>query len=323
MIALFNNQKLFAQVDSESNSNWIKLDSYNGSVTYNAFRFSINVRGTNINYPNWSLVVRANPPISNSEGKTFDPSKISIRINQISGGPTLADLGASNAPVPLSFNDVYIVNRSKFPLKNSSDEYYKKYTFDFDILIAGGTYLEALKTWEQYRMFLTFSVLGANDKVVTQSSSDVGMQIYPNDIAPSEPTYGIEVNSNARNGLLEFKTMTDYVNGVSQTYQNGLSVTSNTSYAIQVRSLKTNFEADSNTLPINAVSLEIKDPNNNGVGGTIALSENAQTVFRTTNPNKKPRLFNIRYFTKPNDDRMIYAKPASYETTLMYTLVPQ
>ena len=92
-IALFNSRSLYAQVDSESNSNWIKLSSYAGSTTFNAFRFSINIRGNNINYPNWSLVVRANPPISNSEGKTFDPSKISIRINQISGGPTLADVG--------------------------------------------------------------------------------------------------------------------------------------------------------------------------------------------------------------------------------------
>ena len=321
--ALFNSGGLSAQVDSESNSNWIKLSSYAGSTTFNAFRFSINIRGNNINYPNWSLVVRANPPISNSEGKTFDPSKISIRINQISGGPTLADVGASKTPIPLSFNDVYIVNRSKFPLKNGSDEYYKKYTFDFDILIAGGSYLEALKTWEQYRMFLTFSVLGANDKVITQSSSDVGMQIYPDDMPPSEPTYGIEINSNARNGLLEFKTMTDYVNGVEQTYQNGLSVTSTTSYAVQVRSLKNNFEADANTLPVSTVSLEIKDPNNSGVGGTKPLSENDQTIFRATNPNKKARLYNIRYFTQPNDERMIYAKPASYETTLVYTLVPQ
>ena len=195
---------------------------------------------------------------------------------------------------------------------------------DFDVIIEGGSYLENLSSWNQYSMALTFSVLRANQAtVLTESSTDALMRIRPNDTPPSGPTYGIEIKSNARNGLLEFKTITDYVNGVSQTYDNGLSIVSTTSYAVQVRSLKTNFESGSNTLPVNAVSLEIKDPNNSGVGGTIPLSENAQTVFSTTNLNNQARLFNIRYFTQPNDERMLQAKPASYETTLMYTLVPQ
>ncbi|MDD2475681.1 MAG: hypothetical protein PHI32_07200 [Dysgonamonadaceae bacterium] len=322
-IAFFYSQKLSAQVTSESNSSWIELTSYTGSTTYNAFRFSINLSGKNINYPNWSLVVRANPPITNPEGKIFDPTKISIRINQVTGGPTLADLGANQTPIPLSFNDKHIINRSSFPLRNGPEEYYKKYTFDFDVLIEGGSYLENLKTWSQYILSLTFSVLGANDKSITQSSPQVFMQIYPTGTPPSEPTYGIQVNSNARNGLLEFKTITDYVNGVSQTYQNGLSVTSNTGYAVQVRSLKTNFEAGTHILPVSAVSLEIKDPNNSAVGGTISLSGNDQTVFNATNSGTQPRLFNLRYFTQPNDERMLNAKPASYETTLVYTLAPQ
>lgn len=321
-IALFSTEKLYAQVTSESNSNWIKLTSYAGSTTYNAFRFSINLIGRNINYPNWSLVVRANPPITNAEGKTFDPSKISIRINQVSGGPTLADLGANQTPIPLSFTDKYIINRSNFPLRNGPNEYYKKYTFDFDILIEGGSYLENLKTWSQYLLSLTFTVLGANDKPITESSSQVFMQIYPND-APIEPTYGIEVNSNARNGLLEFNTMRHYVEGVSQEYENGLSITSDTPYAVQVRSLTTNFEASSNTLPVSTVSLEIKDPINSAVGGTTTLSGNDQTVFNANNSGTQPRLFNLRYFTQPNDERMINAKPANYQTTLIYTLIPQ
>ena len=325
LVALFSTDILSAQVTSESNSSWIKVDSYNGSITSNAFRFSINLSGTNINYPNWSLMVRANPPIINSEGKAIDPSKISIRINQIAGGPTLAEIGTNQTPVPLSFNDVYIFEKSGYPLRNGPNEYYNKYTFDFDILIAGGSYLEALKTWDQYRMSLTFSVLRVNDRLLTQASSDVGIQIYPEDMPPSEPTYGIEVNSNAKNGMLEFKSVSDYVNGVSQTYENGLSIISDTPYQVQVRSLTSNFEADNNTLPISTVSLEIKDTQNSGIGGSITLSESLQTVFSASNPinGKEVRHFDLRYFTKPNDERMIKAKPDSYKTTLMYTLVPQ
>ena len=322
LIAFFATNKLAAQVTSESNANWIKLNSYQGSTTYNAFRFSINLKNPSINYPNWSLAVRANPPITNPEGKLFDPSKIKIRINQVSGGPTLGDLGANQTPVPLSFEDNYIIRRSKYPLRHGPNDWYSKYTFDFDILIDGGSYLENLKTWSQYVMSLTFTVVAANDKLITESSSQISMQIYPND-APTQPSYSIQINSVARNGLLEFKTISDYVNGVSQEYPNGLTVSSVTPYAVQVRSLKSSFEAGAYTLPVSTVNLEIKDPNNSGVGGTKALSDNAQTIFHATNPDKNPRLFTIRYFTQPNDERMINAKPASYETTLIYTLVPQ
>lgn len=221
---------------------------------------------------------------------------------------------------------MYIINRSSFPLRNGSNEYYKKYTFDFDILIEGGDYLENLKTYSQYILSLTFSVLGANDKPLTESTSQVGMQIYPTDMPPTEPTYGIEINSNAKNGLLELKSVTDYVNGVEQVYENGLTIISKTPYQVQVRSLTSYFEADNNlTLPISTVRLQIQDPNNSGVGGTITLSEGLQTVFNATNQGngKKPRDFNLRYFTQPNDERMINAKPASYKATLMYTLMPQ
>ena len=214
-IALFTTEKLSAQVDSESNSSWIGLDSYNGSTTLNAFRFSINLREPKINYRNWSLVVRANPPITNSEGKTIDPSKISIRINKVSAfstsAPTLAELGADQTPIPLSFNDKYIINRSKFPLRTESNEHYKKYTFDFDILIEGGSYLENLKTYEQYLLSLTFSVLGSNDRVVTESSPSVFMQIYPDDTPPSGPEFGFEVFADAS---LNFNVPEDYTRKV-------------------------------------------------------------------------------------------------------------
>src|SRR5690606_1147160 len=117
------------------------------------------------------------------------------------------------------------------------------YIFTFDIIIAGGSYLQALKTYSQYELGLTFTILKANDEVLSQSSSNINMQIFPEDTPPTEPTYGIQVNGNAREGLLEFKTISDYANGVSQIYQNGLSIISNTPYVVQVRSQSVNFEA--------------------------------------------------------------------------------
>ena len=327
-IILFSTEKLSAQVTSESNSSWIGLSSYNGSITVNAFRFSINIKGENINYPNWSLVVRANSPITNSEGKIFDPSKISIRINEVTGGPSLTELGANQTPIPLSFNDKYIINRSSFPLKNGKGEYYKKYTFDFDIIIAGGSYLENLKTYKQYLLSLTFSVLGANDKVVTESSPSVKMQIYPDDTPPSGPEFGFEVNANA---TLNFNTPEQYTRQVENNPINSwVNVTSkNSGYVIKVKANNPNFELIRNdsgvsgdaTIPVNVVNVEMQSAGSGTSQGAKTLSSTtAQTLFIGTK-NNNPQKLPVRYFiTKTEAEKLATKKSGEYRTILTYTL---
>lgn len=325
LLVLFCTDKLSAQVTSQAHSDWIQVTSYKGSVTPNAFTYRLHIRGEDTEYDDWAMKVRANPTIRNSEGKTIDPSKISIQLKRVVGGPSLNDLEAIKKPIPLSYNDQYIIREADEDLE-AENEYYEQWAFEFDIIVEGGAYLDALKSWQQYSMSLTFSVWDEKGRTITEADASIFMQIYPTDMPPFEPTYGIEVNANARNGLLEFKSVTDFVNGVEQTYENGLSIISKTDYQVQVRSLTNNFEADNGmTLPISTVSLQIQDPQKSSVGGTIVLSENSQTVFNATNPGngKKARDFNLRYFTKPNDERMINAKPASYRTTLMFTLMPQ
>lgn len=320
----FNTEQLSAQIDSQASSEWIGVDSYAGKVTQSAFTYRINLRQPNINYKNWSMMVRANPYISNFWGRTIDPSRISIRLNRISGGPTIQDIGTNQTPIPLSYSNQYLFQNSNYPLKHGKNEYYSQYIFEFDIIVSGGAYLEELKSWLfQYYMNLTFTVVSAQGEKITDADSIIRMQIYPRDTPPSEPTYGIEINADAKNALLELKSVSDYVNGVEKIYENGLTITSKTPYQVQVRSLTSNFQAENNILPISTVSLEINDSQNGGVGGSVTLSENLQTVFNATNADKKPRKFNIRYFTKPNDERLIKAKSDSYTTTLMYTLTPQ
>lgn len=325
LVGLFGSGRLSAQLTSQANAQRFEVDSYNGKIAQGVFTYTLNLSGRNFNHNNWSMMVRA-PYITNIAGKTIDPSRISIRLNRITGGPSIQDIGANQTPIPLSYNDQYLFEKTSYPLKHKWGED-RQYVFEFDIIVSGGAYLEDLKNfWLRYWLNLEFTVELNNGQRITDANATSWMKIYPTDIPPSGPTYGIEVNSNAKNGLLEFKSVTDYVNGVEQVYENGLSVISDTPYQVQVRSLTSNFEADNNlTLPISTVRLQIQDPKNSGVGGTIILSENLQTVFSATNQGSgnKPRDFNLRYFTQPNDERMINAKPASYKTTLMYTLMPQ
>lgn len=320
---VFQANYLLAQVTSNGSAVYINVNSYKESTALNVFTYRIEVRGPNINHSNWSMFVRANPIITNAEGKVIDPSNISIRLNNVTGGPTIQSIGASTSPIPLSFNNQPIFQRSKYAIKHSNNDSYSQYIFTFDIIVKGGDYLKALKSEQDYQMALTFSTLRSNDELLTQALVPVRMRIYPTDAPPTEPTFGIQINSSARNGVLEFKTISDYVNGVSQTYQNGLSIVSNTPYAVQVKSLSSNLQSANNTLPVNTVNVNIKDPNNSAIGGTIALSETTQTVFNASNSGTQARLFDIRYFTKPNDARMLNSKPDSYQTTLTYTLIPQ
>lgn len=326
---LLNTQLSLAQVSlaDGGGSGYMPVNSYNGVEHKNIYILQIDVKAANVNVANWSLMARVNDPIRNSEGKIMDPSKVSIRLNNVSGNsPSIQEMGANTNPIPLSMAEVSIIRYSRAPIQSGPTEFTKQMKLSFDIIIAAGSYLEALKSWQNYSMNLVFVLRNAQDQVISQTNRIFGMQIQPSGTPPPDsttPTLGIQVNSNARNGLLEFKTISDYVNGVSQTYQNGLSITANTPYAVQVKAASSNFTAVNNTLPISTVSLSLKDPSNSAVGGTIALLENVQTVFNAINTGTQARLFDIRYFTQPNDERMLNSKPGNYQTTLTYTLIPQ
>jgi hypothetical protein len=328
-ILFLSSNDLMAQVTlvDGGGTGFISVRSYNGIRMQKHFILQMNVLGENINIPKWSIFAYVNEPIKNSDGKVLDPSKVSIRLNDITGAgaPTIQEIGTHTSPIPLSLAEVPIIRYSNAPIQTGERaQNNKQIRFSFDIIIAAGSYLEALKSWNNYSMNLIFVLRNEQGQLLSKTNRIIGMQIYPDDTPPApEPTYGIQINTIARHGLLEFKTIYDYVNGVSQTYQKALAITSNTPYAIQVKSLTNNFEAGNSTLPVNTVSLGIQDASNSSTGGAIVLSENAKTVFNATNINTQPRLFDIRYFTQPNDERMLHAKPDSYQTTLMYTLIPQ
>ncbi|MFB5946989.1 hypothetical protein [Albibacterium profundi] len=312
----------FSQVRLNAHvGNWIALSSYKGSMTEGAYASELHIDRIDRRIQNWSLYIRLSQPMTNSEGKVFDPARVKIRINNPNPpAPTLQEIGTNDTPIPLSFSDMPIIANSMTPLPVGG--YYRQWNFTYDIIIDGGAYLEKVKSWQNYNMQLTFTLVDGEGKLVAESTTLGSFQVYPQDQLPVEPTYSIQINGSARDGVLEFRTLSDYVNGVSQNYFNGLTITSTTPYALQVKALTPNLTSVNNSLPVNAVNLRITDANGT-LGGEVALSDQLQTVFNGINSNNLPRSFDMRYFTKPNDERMLQAKPDSYKTTLMYTLIPQ
>lgn len=329
-IAVLSNNSLLAQISlvDGGGSGYTAVSSYKGVVMPNHYVLQMNINGENVNISNWSISVRVKQPIRNSEGKILDPSKVSLRLNNISAtkgaSPTISQIGAITGKIPLSLADVAIIPNSQYAIRTGGPSNNTNIIlFSFDIIVEGGSYLEQLKSWQNYHMDMEFKFTSANVNPYP-TTRGIGFQIYPTDNLPIEPVYSIQINNNASNGLLEFKSISDYVNGVSQTYANGLSVVSNTPYALQVKAQSSAFESLEKSLPLNTVSLNLKAVNNTSVAGTVQLSNAAQTIINSVmNTGTQPRIFDVRYFTSPNDTRLQNAKPDTYKTTLIYTMIPQ
>lgn len=314
------------EMDAQGGSGYMSLRSYQGAAKESFFQVRIHIRQP-IRIDNWSLVVRIIDPVRNTENKTMDPSKIKIRLGSVSlEAPSISEMGASTAP--LSFGgvgvDVPLIQRSKTPLESSS--YYKQMLFSFDLLLDGGSYLQELKSWSEYPLNVRFLLLDAQGRIIGESGRFGKLQIYPDGnppIDPTVPTFGLEINANAKNGTLEFSTHQDYVQGVSRQYDRALKVTANTGYSVQVRSLGDHLKSGNNELPINVVNLQLLDNANPAMSGAIKLSAETKTVVSVPHPANGARFFDLRYFTEAGDSRLLRVKPANYQTTLVFSIIPQ
>lgn len=310
---------------SASNQQYMEVRSSQTQTFSNAFQIQITLEGNNKNYPNWSLGTILNQPITNSEGKTLPYGKIKLKLSAVNG-TTFQQIGSGTTAVPLSApgNTAILINSSNYALKNDNNQFYSQIIFTVDVILEGGSYLDALKTWQAYSLNLAFKLLDNRGVEISRSSATNGMQIRPDGSYTTPASYGIQVQNDAKSGLLELKTMNDYVNGASVTYTNGLTVTAATPYAIQVRSSSANFSAGSKTLPVSIVNLQLSAATGSS-SITVPLAETAQTVGQggSTTSSAVSYKYHIRYFTKANDSRLINAVPDTYSGILIYEIIPQ
>lgn len=277
----------------------------NEMIYYNAI--SLNITYRNIDEPNWSVGVRA-------QNASTILSSMSIQMNSVSGdGPSNpSQLNPVKRTLRTSFQ--YVNNKIDWKLNAGSST--KILVITYDILIDKNTY-NALDPYENLMLGLDFSLYGSNDKPIAGPISTPPLGISP------PPVHSILVNLNASNGLLEFKSIGDYANGVSQTFANGLSLSSSTAYELQVKTQTSVFESATASIPVGIVSLNLKE-SNGSLEGTVVLSNTLQTVINSaSNAGRQGRSFTIRYFTAPNDPRLQNVKPDTYRATLLYTLIPR
>ena len=307
-IGLINIGQLSAQgiTATANNTGWIDVNSYSGKIVENLFYLRIDI-AENIKYSNWSLKVRSSSVIKNSENKTIDPSKISIRLNRIEQGPTIGQIGANTNPIPLSLSDKFIFEKSNIALeRNLKYSSNHQWVFAFDIIVVGDeglNYMEVLKGYNDFMLNLTFTVVAANKSVLAEPDAGVVLRIYPQDTPPSGPNFGFEVNANA---TLDFNTPEQYTREVGNDPNNSWInvISKNSGYVINVKTNNPNFELIRNdsgvsgdaTIPVNVVNVEMQSAGNGTSQGPKTLSSTiAQTLFIGTQ-NNNPQKLPVRYF---------------------------
>lgn len=313
-------------------NNYLMINSYGGKTSTDAYTLRFEGNG-NINIPNWKISARVKLPILSENGlHVFPADKISLQPTGTSGQavpygvPTIAEIGMPFNLMLQEGTELFLVPQSNAPLYNQSPTgSYFDFQLRLNLIIAGGQYLGNLQgNWTKYRMVVEFTAYDGNNTVMGIREHVYEIQLAPLNDAPPLEQLSIHVGSSAVNGLLELVNIQDYQTGTSKTYQNAISVTSNTDYQIKVRSLQGSFlSAQGNSLPLDAVKLAVVPvPGTQAIGGETWISASPQVIVTGNNTNNVPKEFDLIYSSKPNDSNLLNAQPEIYSTAIQFEIVP-
>lgn len=326
----------YSQVPIFSNwsTNYLNIYSYEGTFQSDAITIRISQTGF-LNISNWKLSVNASSTVIGN-GKQFPVDKISLPPSRTAGQandpgplPTISEIGVINNVFLINNSDVYLVPNSGTPVYNKgTNNTYYDLQLVFNLNVLGGNYLTDLKTNSpQYPIRMQFTLYGANNEVLGTTVVNYTFQVHSNltGTPPSDNSYSIQVSSAARNGVLNVSSLGDYANGASVTYTNGLMVSSSTNYQISVKSTSAAFSsARGYTLPLGIVNVALLPTS--GVSALVSprpLSNMSQILSSGNSTNRLPIYYDIKYYTSPNDDRLVQSEMDEYKINLQYEITPR
>lgn len=240
--------------------------------------------------------------------------------------------GASNVPIGAINNmmiwnnlqglnaEVDLVNFQSLP-----QDGYHQLLLDLQLQVQGGVYLKQIPRWSTvaltveynlYRRVVNTHVWGSPIATVLGSTS-FQVNIDPNSPGPS-PVSSISVTPDV---LLEFNSISDYMNGVTKTYTEGLKVSSTVNYEVRVKSLKDKFESTTTTktLPLDMVSLQLSGVN--GAQPAVSISTTNQLILQGTSTNGNVVEYDMIYKAKPIEDlNLKINNQETFTTQLMFEL---
>lgn len=240
--------------------------------------------------------------------------------------------GASNVPIG-AINNMMIWNNLQglnaevdlVNFQSLSQDGYHQLLLDLQLQVQGGVYLKQIPRWSTvaltveynlYRRVVNTHVWGSPIATVLGSTS-FQVNIDPNSPGPS-PLSSISVTPDV---LLEFNSISDYMNGVTKTYTEGLKVSSTVNYEVRVKSLKDKFESTTTTktLPLDMVSLQLSGVN--GAQPAVSISTTNQLILQGTSTNGNVVEYDMIYKAKPIEDQYLKINgQETFTTQLMFEL---
>lgn len=312
--------------------NYTTVNSYDGKIEQAALQVRIETNGLLDLQPGWKIGITATTnPISN--GKIFPLDKIYFQPYFISGTsndpgplPSISQLGFISPTYAKNNAEVFLILSSPYHLYNKgTGNSYFDMLIELNLIVSGGSYLKNLLVpgsyaYPEFPIKLEFKLYDKDNVLLGNYYTNHTIQVSYNlsGTPPTENEYSLQIINNAKNALLELKSMADYINGASVTYENGVIVSSNIGYQLKVKSQQANFiSEDGNTLPLDIVKVQLM-PN----GNAISLSTTNQVLYNGISTNSQTQSFDLKYSTTPNDSRLYEAEVEDYKTTLTYEISP-
>jgi hypothetical protein len=246
-----------------------------------------------------------------------------LHFNQISKS------GSSNVSIIDNFNYPLQLNNpvDLITFQSSSQEGYQYLNFNFEFQVMGGVYLKDFPRYTtiyfvvEYSLYVKNGNSGTWEYVMALQDNDAHffINIDPNSQVPvPDPVYSLTVSPEV---LLEFNTISSYMNGVEKTCEKGLKVSASGNYEVRAKSQTSQFTSttSSRTLPLDLVSLQLSG--GNGTQQPVNISTTNQLILQGATTNGNVVEYDMIYKAKPIEDlNLKINNQETFTTQLMFEL---
>ena len=297
-----------------SQGNYIKLQLESHQMKVAQWKITATVRNVTSKYNNGV-----------EKDSDFPVGKLSIMCNAVSAPPNVP-VGNINYMyfwhnLEGKGNEVELVN---FQSLDQAPHTYRTLLLDFQLHVHAGNYLSNYPNVTTIRLEIEYRLYTRNNNAEEWSyagESLISKHSHFDVTIPSDqvPVYSISVSPEV---LLEYNSITDYMNGVEKTSEKGLKVTAAGNYEVWVKSLKSAFSSatTSRTLPLDLVSLQLTG--GNGAKQAVGLSQSNQLIIDGNSIDGNVVEYDMIYKAKPIEDRFLYiSEEQTYSTNLMFELI--
>jgi hypothetical protein len=309
---------------------WFVVNSYNGGLSPEKY-ITLRLGSNQMKEAQWKITATVRNVTSKynngvEKDSDFPVGKLSIMCNAASG-PSLGKIKDMYFWHNLEGkgNEVELVN---FQSLYQAPHTYRTLLLDFQLHVHAGNYLSNYPNVTTIRLEIEYRLYTRNNnaeewsyagKSLISKHSHFDINIDPNSQVPvPDPVYSLTVSPEV---LLEFNTISSYMNGVEKTCEKGLKVSASGNYEVRAKSQTSQFTSttSSRTLPLDLVSLQLSG--GNGTQQPVNISTTNQLILQGTSTNGNVVEYDMIYKAKPIEDQyLIINNQETFTTQLMFEM---